>query len=255
MYRNIHPSDYSVANRALLFIGFDQDFDANIRRFPYDSDAYRFTIENNASKAFRWLEQRVEQLQTFQLPYAIILRMDWLIDNNFLLVRQIAAHPDLCSVPIIALTEHGDLVQHRAILSGENVDDCYSVPVDWDKLEARLEFLNQFKPKMLAQSQRLQRERFELKTPLDKRIFDIVGASLGITLLAVVWLPVILAIWLESRGPVIYVSKRVGYGFKVIDFLKFRSMYVDSDQYLQQVQHLNQYDVNDGQDPVFVKIT
>ena len=81
MYRTIYPSDYSVANRALLFVGFDQDFDANIRRFPYQSASYQYTIENNAFRAFQWLEQRVAQLETFQLPYAIFCRLEWLVDN------------------------------------------------------------------------------------------------------------------------------------------------------------------------------
>jgi lipopolysaccharide/colanic/teichoic acid biosynthesis glycosyltransferase len=256
MYRNIYPSDYSVANRALLFVGFDQDFDANIRRFPYENPAYQYAIENNAFKAFRWLEERVEQLETFQLPYGILCKLEWLIENDFLLIRQIAAHPDLCFVPIIALTEHDTLEHQQSVLRDRNVDDCYSEPVDWDKLEARLEFLNQFKPKVLEHTIRLKQECYQLKLPLEKRIFDVVGASLGIVLSSWIWLPVMIAIWLESTGPVIYKSKRVGFGYQVIDFLKFRSMYVDSDQHLHQVKHLNQYNASDnGKDSVFVKIS
>lgn len=254
MYRNIYPSDYSVANRSLLFVGFDHDFDANIRRFPYESPSYHYTIENNAFLAYRWLEERVEQLETFHLPYAIFCRLDWLVDNQFLFVRQIAAHPDLCFVPIIALSEQGSLEQHQAILAKENVDDCYSVPVDWDKLEERLEFLNQYKPTVLEQTQRLKKESFQLKIPLEKRIFDVFGASLAILLTAWIWLPVMVAIWLESGGPVIYKSKRVGFGYRVINFLKFRSMFADSDQQLHEVQHLNRYHAVDGQENVFVKI-
>lgn len=254
MYRNIYPSDYTVAHRALLFVGFDRDFDANIHSFPYESPSYHFTIENNAFRAFRWLEQRVEQLETFQLPYAIFCRLDWLVGNDFLFVRQIAAHPDLRFVPIIALSEHGTMAQHQAILSQRNVDDCYSVPVDWVKLEARLEFLNAYKPKVLEHTPRLKKETFQLKIPFQKRVFDVIGASLGIVLSSWIWLPVMLAIWLESRGPVIYKSKRVGFGYQVMDFLKFRSMYVDSDQHLHSVKHLNRYNGEDGNESVFVKI-
>ncbi len=171
MYRNIYPSDYSVANRALLFVGFEQDFDANIRRFPYENPAYQYAIENNAFKAFRWLEERVEQLETFQLPYGILCKLEWLVENDFLLIRQIAAHPDLCFVPIIALTEHDTLEHQQSVLRDRNVDDCYSEPVDWDKLEARLEFLNQFKPKVLEHTIRLKQECYQLKLPLEKAHF------------------------------------------------------------------------------------
>jgi lipopolysaccharide/colanic/teichoic acid biosynthesis glycosyltransferase len=254
MSRNIHLSDYSVANRALLFVGFEHDFDANIRSFPYEDPAYRYTIENNAFKAFLWLQAQVEQLDTFQVPYAIFCRLEWLVDNQFLFVRQIAAHPDLCYVPIIALTDHGPTDQYQAILGTSNVDDCYSVPVDWNNLEARLEFLNQFKPKLVAAAKRLKPEDFQLKIPFAKRIFDVIGASLGIILTSLVWLPVMAAIWLESRGPVIYVSKRAGFGYQQIDVLKFRSMYIDSDQRLHHLAHLNQYNATDGKKSVFIKI-
>lgn len=254
MSRNIHLSDYSVANRALLFVGFEHDFDANIRSFPYEDPAYRYAIENNAFKAFQWLEAQVEQLDTFHVPYAIFCRLEWLIENQFLFVKQIAAHPDLCYVPIIALTDHGPTEQYQAVLAKSNVDDCYSVPVDWGNLEERLEFLNQFKPKLVAEANRLKLEKFQLNIPKPKRIFDVFGALAGIVLSSLIWLPVMLAIWLESRGPVIYVSKRAGLGYQQIDLLKFRSMYIDSDQHLHHLKHLNQYNTNDGTKSVFVKI-
>ncbi|RMF26966.1 MAG: sugar transferase, partial [Bacteroidetes bacterium] len=53
-----------------------------------------------------------------------------------------------------------------------------------------------------------------------------------------------LAIKLESRGPVIYRSKRVGTGYEVFDFFKFRTMYVDADKRLEELKHLNQYGKN-----------
>jgi lipopolysaccharide/colanic/teichoic acid biosynthesis glycosyltransferase len=183
-----------------------------------------------------------------------LCKLDWLEENDFLLVRQIAAHPDLRFVPVVALTEHSTKAQQQTMLAGHPVDDCYSVPVDWEKLEARLEFLNQFKPRVLEQTDKLKPESFQLTLPPAKRLFDIFGASIGILLSAWIWLPVMLAIWLESRGPVIYKSKRIGFGYQVIDFLKFRSMYVDSDQHLQQVQHLNHYQDDATQRPVFLKI-
>ena len=48
---------------------------------------------------------------------------------------------------------------------------------------------------------------------------------------------------------------RVGSGYQVFEFLKFRSMFVDAEQQLSKMQHLNQYksaDINSN--PVFVKI-
>lgn len=77
--------------------------------------------------------------------------------------------------------------------------------------------------------------------PIWKRCMDIGIAVIALTTLAPVIILVILAIKCESRGPVFYVSKRVGAGFKVFDFYKFRSMFVDADKRLDVLQKNNQY--------------
>lgn len=45
----------------------------------------------------------------------------------------------------------------------------------------------------------------------------------------------------ESKGAVVYKSKRVGSNYKIFDFLKFRSMYTDADKHLRDFNQLNQY--------------
>jgi len=50
-----------------------------------------------------------------------------------------------------------------------------------------------------------------------------------------------LAIRLESKGAVIYKSKRAGSNYQIFDFWKFRSMYIDADKRLQEMGHFNQY--------------
>jgi lipopolysaccharide/colanic/teichoic acid biosynthesis glycosyltransferase len=62
-----------------------------------------------------------------------------------------------------------------------------------------------------------------------------------------------LLIRLESRGPVIYRSKRAGRDCREFDFLKFRSMYPDADRRLKELQHLNQYK-NAGDGVTFMKL-
>ncbi len=63
------------------------------------------------------------------------------------------------------------------------------------------------------------------------------------------------AIRLESSGPVFYVSKRAGSGYKIFDFLKFRTMRVGADAELAKLAHLNQYSAEGGQSKsVFFKI-
>lgn len=77
-----------------------------------------------------------------------------------------------------------------------------------------------------------------------KRLFDIVFSSLVLLIASPVMLLIAIAIKLESKGPVIYKSKRVGTGYDVFDFLKFRSMYTGSDQQLSKLSDLNLYLIN-----------
>jgi exopolysaccharide biosynthesis polyprenyl glycosylphosphotransferase len=72
---------------------------------------------------------------------------------------------------------------------------------------------------------------FELRPPVltgwdwaIKRTFDIVVSVLVLVLLLPLWLLVALAIKLDSRGPVLYLDRRVGVGENEFSMLKFRTM-------------------------------
>ncbi|MBP1618534.1 MAG: sugar transferase [Bacteroidetes bacterium] len=82
---------------------------------------------------------------------------------------------------------------------------------------------------------------FTYRLPRGKRIFDIVFSSVVILLLFPVWMIIALAIRLESKGSIVYKSKRIGTNYKMFDFLKFRSMYVNADKKLKSYTSLNQY--------------
>jgi lipopolysaccharide/colanic/teichoic acid biosynthesis glycosyltransferase len=63
-----------------------------------------------------------------------------------------------------------------------------------------------------------------------KRIVDFVGASVVILLTLPLLLIAALLVKVTSRGPLLYVSKRVGLCGRVFRFYKLRSMYVDAEQ-------------------------
>ncbi len=79
------------------------------------------------------------------------------------------------------------------------------------------------------------------EAPLWKRLFDISFASLAIIVLLPFVLIVIILIKVESKGPAVYKSKRVGSNYSVFDFYKFRSMYSDADKRLRDMLGMNQY--------------
>lgn len=87
-----------------------------------------------------------------------------------------------------------------------------------------------------------------------KRSFDIV-VSTGLLLgMSPILLLIAIAIKLESRGPIFYISKRAGRGYKVFDFFKFRTMYTGADLMRKDFMHMNQYTTTSTDAPVFFKI-
>ncbi len=85
-------------------------------------------------------------------------------------------------------------------------------------------------------------ERFEdYRINLIKRVFDIIFASLGLIILSPVLIIIAILIRLESKGSVLYISDRVGTGYDIFRFLKFRSMYNGSEKRFIEVSRFNQY--------------
>ena len=64
---------------------------------------------------------------------------------------------------------------------------------------------------------------------------------MALVILSPVILAVIIIMKLESKGPVLYYSYRVGTGYRVFKFYKFRSMYANADKRLKDLKHLNLY--------------
>ncbi|MDD4514739.1 sugar transferase [Massilibacteroides sp.] len=86
--------------------------------------------------------------------------------------------------------------------------------------------------------------------PKLKRLFDITVSLLTLIFLSPLFLIISLAIRIESKGPIIYKSKRVGSNYKIFDFWKFRSMYVDADKRLKEYEALNQYKTMPIENPI-----
>jgi len=82
------------------------------------------------------------------------------------------------------------------------------------------------------------------KLPLWKRTFDILFASTVLFFLLPFFLIIIIAILVESKGKFYYAAPRIGTGYQVFGFLKFRSMYSDADKRVDELMKKNQYMVN-----------
>ena len=81
----------------------------------------------------------------------------------------------------------------------------------------------------------------QYRIPVGKRVFDLVVASLILMSLSPLFLIVIIAIRLESKGKVFYHQPRVGMGYQIFPFFKFRSMYADADKRVEELKEMSQY--------------
>ena len=98
-----------------------------------------------------------------------------------------------------------------------------------------------------------------VKTSVAKRTLDVVVSGLCILLAFPIFLLIALAIRLESRGPVLFVSQRAGAGYRIFDFYKFRTMRTDAEQMRDQLKTLNSYyakhnDPASNNSPFFFKV-
>jgi exopolysaccharide biosynthesis polyprenyl glycosylphosphotransferase len=76
---------------------------------------------------------------------------------------------------------------------------------------------------------------------LSKRVMDILGAIVGITLLSFIFLIVAIFIKIEDpKGPVFFSQKRVGLNGKEFKMFKFRSMVMDAEEKLKDLLEHNE---------------
>lgn len=73
-----------------------------------------------------------------------------------------------------------------------------------------------------------------------KRTMDVIGSAVGLVFLSPVFAAISIAIRLDSRGPVIYRSKRVGKKGRKFSCYKFRTMIQEADLEKQYLRHLNE---------------
>ncbi|MEG1611513.1 MAG: sugar transferase [Alistipes sp.] len=140
------------------------------------------------------------------------------------------------------------LITNRTMSSDERlgylkagVNTALRCDVDGETLRQTLDFMSNHTFQYKAVGVRDACEVTLFHIPLWKRTFDVVASGVAIVLLSPLLLVVAAAIKLDSPGPILYRSKRVGSNYRVFDFLKFRSMRTHADRKLKQYRSDNQY--------------
>ena len=121
-----------------------------------------------------------------------------------------------------------------------------------ESLQALSTFLKHRKDQKIQALQLKTQNLNAFRLPLWKRAFDIVFSGMALLCLSPLLILTALAIRLESKGPIIYKSKRVGSNYLIFDFLKFRSMYTDADKHLKDFNTLNQFQKVDEEEILLI---
>lgn len=151
--------------------------------------------------------------------------------KNFLIKMQ---------TPFILIDDHFTREDRLRIIR-LGVDDIYRKPINVEAILSRLSFWRHMREFKETNTHAPVTKYVYRPISIGKRIFDIVFSSLALLFLSPLLFIVAILIKVESKGPVYYISKRVGTGYRVFDFYKLRSMYLDADKRLKDIQHLNQY--------------
>ncbi|MES2826864.1 MAG: sugar transferase [Bacteroidota bacterium] len=198
------------------------------------------------------LESYLKEQSLFSLPDVILLEVDQEL-RCFDFVRMLKANALLKGLVIVLLAKEKKQ-EVRQLAMQHKVNDLYVSPIPVKDLCERIVFLVKFKL-IKPQLADLSQIDYSYKIPTFKRIFDVVVSGSALLILSPLFLVVGAIIAVESKGPIFFKSKRVGTGYRVFDFYKFRSMRTGASAELNNLsEQLNQYKGEDAAKSVFVKL-
>lgn len=142
-------------------------------------------------------------------------------------------------IVIFLVSEDNPTISKNALQLG--VSDCYLRPFPFEDVRERLNFLSFYKLLRSQVTNLSEVYNVEYKSPLGKRFLDVFLSSIALICISPLLILVAILIKLDSKGPVFYVSKRVGTGYKIFDFYKFRSMRTGADAEVKNLAKENQY--------------
>ena len=223
--------------RRLVYIG---EIKSEMRQALADLryDIWEFSSCQEAHAYFKTQHKRKTQLTGAWTPFGLLC--DWTIPQGS--IRNWAGEmrklQGFHEIPIIALANNpGRSIKAEAVKVG--LDDVQSYNAPAGDLDALLSFWATYRSMLPKEAKPINVT--PVKVGLMKRALDIAIAGGLLLALSPLLLLVAILIKIDSPGPILYVSKRVGAGYKIFNFYKFRSMRSGADKELEDLMHLNQY--------------
>jgi lipopolysaccharide/colanic/teichoic acid biosynthesis glycosyltransferase len=149
-------------------------------------------------------------------------------------------------IPLIIDADRITAVENFHFIHNRIVDDILNLE-EWEEsnLDTKVRFLQKFKSRS-REIQKQQKDQITIQIPgtvhnVLKRSFDILVSFVALVFLAPLFLLIALAIRIDTKGDIFYISKRAGMGYRIFNFYKFRTMFPGADRYREDFTHLNRY--------------
>ncbi|MCA0364638.1 MAG: sugar transferase [Bacteroidetes bacterium] len=192
------------------------------------------------------IKEAQELLEKGVIPQAIVTDLYLNNENGKSLIGFLKNDEQFKSIPLIVLS--GDEKSNTRIeCLTLGADDYIVKPFHPEELTVRIEKLIM---KSDADFLKKKVENINLQNQISvpnpapsfrKRLFDIFISSLALLALSPLLVIVAILIKIDSKGPVFFLSKRIGSGYKVFELYKFRTMKVGAEKMIANMGHLNMY--------------
>lgn len=208
------------------------------------------SLESGAD-ALKWLKEK--HFRNSHSPNLIVINTRISGLRPFDYVKSISSIQFLRDVPVIFISDQfSNEERDHAIRVGAS--DYFNKDINPDDFIQRLGFLTRLK-EMNESATEGTAENTEGEAQFSiwplKRVFDILFATFLLILFSPLMLLVAVAIKLDSPGSALYVSKRAGKGYNIFDFYKFRTMKEGAEAKMEELKHLNIYEVPDKESLFF----
>ena len=205
-----------------------------------------FKLEGNESWSITVLENSIQAgkyLQSSENLNAIICDYYLPGNNGIFFYEWIRAQSKYDAIPFVLLSKEFNANIYKKAFK-KQINDFYVPSATSPKdIINRIEFLCS-REQTISENKSPKVKEEVYKMPASKRMFDILVSFLVLLVASPFLLLILLAIRLESKGKVYYISKRVGR--KTFDFYKLRSMLTGSDELLKKLaKEKNQYKKED----------
>jgi lipopolysaccharide/colanic/teichoic acid biosynthesis glycosyltransferase len=211
-------------SKEIMIIGYDS-LARDLLKDGFHVTEYKKSTEAEEGLMYRMSNQ-------FPMPAVIVCNFGEK-KPQFEKIQRLAKPKD---IPVIVLDDTST-VKRRDIVLDSEAYDYINTKVGHDRLVFRIATIAGV-DRAVSEN---KYKRANYTVPFSKRLFDISISALLLLILAPLFLIVMVAIRIESKGPVFYWQPRVGSGYRVFKFHKFRSMLVNADQLVDKMKGQNQY--------------